>query len=204
MANSDLGKRIACLDADGLDLLFREARTHRVWTDRTVGDNLLHQLHELTIMAPTANNCLPARIFYIKSQAAKERLKPALSEGNVEKVMTAPVTAIVAYDLAFHNRMDELSGKVGAGAGFAANAEGAAIAAFRNGSLQGGYFMLAARALGLDVGAMSGFDNAAVDEEFFAGTEVKSNFLCNLGYGDSATLRPRGPRLTFADVSEIL
>jgi 3-hydroxypropanoate dehydrogenase len=190
------------LDDKGLDLIFREARTHRAWLDKPVSDDQLKQLHQLFIMAPTANNCLPARVLYVKSAEAKERLKPCLNEGNQPKMMTAPVCAIIGFDLTFYTRLEELSGRNPDR--FSSNPELAYTTSFRNGSLQGGYFMLAARALGLDAGPLSGFKNAAVDAEFFAGTEIKSNFLCNLGYGDPDTLKPRGPRLGFDEVSEIL
>lgn len=200
----DLKTRIEALNENSLDLLFGDARSFRAWTDKPVSDAQLHQLHELFIMPPTANNAQPARVLYVKSAEAKERLKPCLGDGNVDKTMSAPATAIIGYDLAFHERIDELSGKAGGGERFASNPAAAQGLAFRNGSLQGAYFILAARAIGLDVGAMSGFNNEAVDKEFFAGTEIKSNFLCNIGYGDPSGLRPRGPRLAFDEMSKIL
>jgi len=200
----DLKARIEALNENSLGLLFGDARSFREWSGEPVPDPLLHQLHNLFIMPPTANNAQPARVFYVKSAKAKERLKPCLGDGNVDKTMSAPVTAIIGYDLAFHERIDELSGKAGGGERFAKNPEAAQEFSFRNGSLQGAYFMIAARAIGLDVGPMSGFNNEAVDKEFFAGTEIKSNFLCNIGYGDPSGLRPRGPRLSFDDISKIL
>ncbi|HAT34302.1 MAG TPA: malonic semialdehyde reductase [Rhodospirillaceae bacterium] len=203
-AAAALKQRVSSLDDNGLDLLFREARSLRAWTDAPVSDELLHQLHDVFIMAPTANNAQPVRVLYVKSDEAKKRLIPCLNEGNVEKTMTAPATAIIGHDLAFHETFDELSGREGGGARFADNAAAAETFAFRNGSLQGGYFMLAVRALGLDVGPMSGFNNEAVDKEFFAGTEIKSNFLCNIGYGDPSGMRPRGRRFAFNEISEIL
>jgi len=189
------------LDDTALTQLFLGARTHRAWLPREVADSVLHEIVDLMKMGPTASNCLPARILFVKSRTAKERLKPHLSAGNVDKTMAAPATAIVGYDLKFYAHppkgQDPLSG-------FADNPDKAQTGAIRNGSLQGGYFILAARALGLDCGPMSGFDNSGVDKEFFAGTDVKSNFLCNLGYGDPAGLRPRGPRFAFAEIAQIL
>ena len=161
-------------------------------SQRDVPDSVLREIVDLMKMAPTANNSLPARIVFVKSKAAKERLKPHLSASNVDKTMSAPATAIVGYDLQFYQHppkgQDPLSG-------FADSPEQAYTVAFRNGSLQGGYFIMAARALGLDCGPMSGFDNAGVDKEFFAGTDVKSNFLCNLGYGDPSASAAAGSAL---------
>ena len=198
----EIKQRMPALDANGLDLMFRQARTLRAWLDKPVSDALLSQLHDIFILGPTSNNCLPGRVAYVKSAAAKERLKSCLNEGNIPKVMPAPVTAIIAYDLKFYERLEEFSGKPGDR--FAKDATEAKSTAFRNSSLQGAYFILAVRALGLDAGPVSGFDNAAVDAEFFAGTSLKSNFLCNIGYGDPDTVRPRGPRPTFDSISEIL
>ena len=164
-------------------------------------DSLLKELVDLMKMGPTANNCLPARIVFVKSKAAKERLKPHLSEGNRDKTMKAPACAIIGYDLKFYEHPPKGQDPLMA---FEGKPEPAQTNALRNGSLQGAYFMLAARALGLDVGPMSGFDNAGVDKEFFAGTDVKSNFLCNVGYGDPAALRPRGPRFAFDEMAQIL
>jgi 3-hydroxypropanoate dehydrogenase len=191
----------ARLDDAALKQLFLEARTHRAWQPRDVPDSLLKELVDLTKMAPTANNSLPARIVFVKSKAAKERLKPHLSAGNVDKTMAAPATAIVGYDLEFYAHPPKGQDPLSA---FADKPEQARTMAFRNGSLQGGYLILAARSLGLDCGPMSGFDNAGVDKEFFAGTDVKSNFLCNLGFGDPAGLRPRGPRFDFDQIAKIL
>jgi len=189
------------MDDAALKLLFLDARTHRAWQPRDVPDSLLKELVELTRMAPTANNSLPARIVFVKSKSAKERLKPHLSAGNVDKTMAAPATAIVGYDLKFYTHPPKGQDPLSA---FADKPEQARTMAFRNGSLQGGYFILAARSLGLDCGPMSGFDNAGVDKEFFAGTDVQSNFLCNLGFGDPAGLRPRGPRFDFDQIAKIL
>jgi len=198
----EIKQRIAALDANGLDLMFREARTYRAWLDKPVSDDQIKQLHDLYILGPTSNNCLPGRVIYLKSPAVKKRLIPCLNEGNIDKVMPASVTAIIAHDLKFYERLEEFSGKPGDR--FAKNTEEAASTAFRNSSLQGAYFILAARALGLDAGPLSGFNNDAVDEEFFTGTSLKSNFICNIGYGDTATVRPRGPRPTFDSISKIL
>ncbi len=191
----------ARLDDTALKQLFLDARTHRAWQPRDVPDNLLKELVDLTKMAPTANNSLPARLVFVKSKAAKERLKPHLSAGNVDKTMAAPVTVIVGYDLKFYVHPPKGQDPLSA---FADKPEQARTMAFRNSSLQGGYLILAARSLGLDCGPMSGFDNAGVDKEFFAGTDVQSNFLCNLGFGDPAGLRPRGPRFDFDEIGKIL
>jgi 3-hydroxypropanoate dehydrogenase len=186
-----------------LDLLFRQARTHSNWQARPVPDDLLHQAWDLARMGPTSANCLPARIVFVRSAAAKEKLKPALAPGNVDKTMAAPVTAIVGHDLAFFELLPRLFPHADARAWFAGNDGLAKTTAFRNGSLQAGYFLLACRAVGLDCGPMSGFDNAKVDSAFFAGTTVESNLLINIGYGDSAGLYPRGPRLDFAEACRI-
>ncbi len=191
------------LSDKGLDLLFREARTHRAWRPEPVSDVLLMALYDLAKMGPTSGNCCPLRVIFVKSAAAKDRLKPALASGNVEKTLSAPVTAIVGHDLAFTDRLPELSPGSDMASSFAGKQQLIADTAFRNGSLQGAYLMLAARALGLDCGPMSGFDRKKVDAAFFAGTEIKSNFLCNLGYGDAEALRPRKPRLSFDEACEI-
>jgi 3-hydroxypropanoate dehydrogenase len=184
-----------------LKQLFLEARTNRAWLPKDVPDSLLREVVDVMKMGPTAFNCLPARIIFVRTKAAKERLKPHLSSGNVDKTMAAPATAIIGHDLKFHAHPPKGQDPI---AMFEGKPEMALTAALRNGSLQGGYFMIAARALGLDVGPMSGFDNAGVDKEFFAGTDVKSNFLCNVGYGDPAALRPRGPRFAFDEMAQIL
>ena len=182
--------------------LFLEARTHRAWQPREVPDSLLKELVDLMKMGPTANNCLPARVIFVKSKAAKERLKPHLSAGNRRQdhggAGLAPSSATTSK---FYEHPPKGQDPL---AGFDGKPERALTAALRNGSLQGAYFILAARALGLDCGPMSGFDNAGVDKEFFAGTDVKSNFLCNVGYGDPAALRPRGPRFAFDEMAQIL
>ena len=161
----------------------------------------LKEVVDLMKMGPTSYNCLPARIVFVKSKAAKERLKPHLTASNVDKTMAAPATAIIGHDLKFYQHPPKGQDPL---AVFEGKPELAQTAALRNGSLQGGYFMLAARALGLDIGGMSGFDNAGVDKEFFAGTDVKSNFLCNVGYGDPAALRPRSPRFAFDEIAQII
>src|ERR1051325_10511257 len=200
------------LSDTALDQLFREARTHAAWLDKPISDETLRQVYDLAKWAPTSANGSPARFVFIRTPQGKERLKPALSPGNLEKTMTAPVTVIIAYDLLFFEKLPKLFPHSPAMRDlFAANPQLVEVTAKRNSSLQGAYLIMAARALGLDCGPMSGFDNAKIDEEFFgAGQEcegceqeffpaghVKSNFLCNLGYGDPAKLFPRAPRLEF-------
>lgn len=192
------------LNDAGLDLLFREARTHNGWTDKEVSDVLLQAVFDLAKMGPTSANCSPQRIVYVKTQAGKEKLKPALMAGNVEKTMAAPVTAILGYDLEFYEQLPKLFPHTDARSWFLGNDDLIEATAFRNGSLQGAYFILAARALGLDCGPMSGFDNAMVDQAFFPDGKVKSNFICSLGYGDSSKLFPRSPRFDFDEVCKIV
>ncbi len=193
------------LNDEGLDLLFRNARTHSVWLDRPIDDALLRQVYDLARMGATSANMCPMRIVFVKSQAAKEKLKPALDAGNVAKTMIAPVTAIIGMDIRFYEKLPKLFPHADAKAWFKDLPEPVLeYIALRNGSLQGAYFMLAARALGLDCGPMSGFNNAKVDEAFFAGTTVKSNFLCNLGHGDSSKLYPRSPRLEFDEACRVV
>jgi 3-hydroxypropanoate dehydrogenase len=202
-----------------LDQLFREARTHSSWLDKPVQDDILRELYQLVKWGPTSANGSPARFVFLRSREAKERLRPCLAPGNVEKTMSAPVTVIVAYDLLFYHKMGKLFPQSpGMRGRFAENPQLVEITAKRNSSLQGAYLILAARALGLDCGPMSGFDNAKLDEEFFrAGEEcegceeeffpaghVKSNFLCNLGYGDGTKLPPRSPRLEFHEACTLL
>jgi 3-hydroxypropanoate dehydrogenase len=188
----------------GLDLLFRNARSHRAWLDRPVPDELLQRVYELARFGPTSANCSPMRVLFVRSREGKERLRPALTPGNVDKTMQAPVTAIVGHDLEFYEQLPRLFPTADMRANFVGKPELIAATAFRNGSLQGAYLMLAARALGLDCGAMSGFDNAKVDAAFFPDGRVRSNFLCNLGYGDPSKLGPRPPRPTFDEVCRIL
>jgi len=184
--------------------LFHDARTHNAWLDKDVPDSLLHALVELVKLGPTSANCEPARFLFLKSRDAKERLKPHLSEGNRDKTMKAPVCAIVGYDLDFYEHLSKLFPHTDARSWFAGKPKKIEETAFRNSSLEGAYLILAARALGLDCGPMSGFDNEGVDREFFAGTNIKSNFLCNVGYGDPSVLRPRSPRLDFDEMARIL
>jgi 3-hydroxypropanoate dehydrogenase len=189
------------LDDEALRRLFLEARTLRAWQPREVPDSLLREAVDLMKLAPTASNGLPARIVFVRSAAAKARLKPHLDAGNVDQTMAAPATAIVGYDLKFHAHRPAGERAI---RGLADKPEEARAVAFRNGSLQGAYLIMAARALGLDCGPMSGFDNDGVDREFFAGTDIKSNFLCNLGYGDRTGLRPRAGRFAFDEMASIL
>lgn len=190
----------ARLDDGALDQLFREARSHKAWRDLQVPRALLRQVLELAQAGPTATNSQPMRIVFVESQQGKERLRPALHAGNVAKMMSAPVTAIVAYDLDFHVHQLRTFPHRDVATGYRADPAHAHETALRNGTLQGAYLMLAARALGLDVGPMSGFHNDQVDAEFFAGSSLRSNFLCNLGYADHADLLPRQPRLGFEEV----
>ena len=186
------------LDTQALDQLFRAARTYPRWQDRPVAEAQLRELYDLMRYGPTSMNCQPARIVFLHSAAAKERLVPALMEGNVAKVREAPVTAILAHDLRFAELLPELWPHNPDAAGFfTPNPELTQATAFRNGTLQGAYLILAARALGLDAGPMSGFDNAKVDGEFFADGRYRSNFLIALGYGEPSSLFPRSPRLAF-------
>lgn len=193
----------AILSDAALDQVFRTARSHSHWRREPVSDVLLEAVYDLAKMGPTSANCQPMRVVFVKGEEAKQRLKPHLSAGNVEKTMAAPATAIVAYDLDFAEKLPELFPHTDARPWFA-DPKKAEETAFRNGSLQGAYLMLAARALGLDCGPMSGFDNAGVDAAFFAGTNVKSNFLCNLGYGEAGALHPRHPRPAFDEACRIL
>jgi 3-hydroxypropanoate dehydrogenase len=211
-------KQMGRLNDEALNLLFREARTYNAWTNKPVADETLQQLYDITKWGPTSANSSPARFVFLRSQKAKERLRPALAAGNVEKTMTAPVTVIVAYDLKFYEKLPKLFPHNPAMRDVFANTpQLVEITAKRNSSLQGAYMMLAGRALGLDCGPMSGFDNAKVDEEFFGAGQcedceqeffpeghVKSNFLCNLGYGDRSKLLPRSPRLEFKEACTLL
>ena len=184
--------------------IFLSARTHNVWLDKPVSDDLLVQVVDLMKLGPTSANCSPARIVFVKSAEAKERLKPFLSAGNRDKTMKAPATAIIGYDLEFYEKLPKLFPHTDARSWFTGKPEHITETAFRNGSLQGAYLIMAARALGLDCGPMSGFDQAGVTKEFFAGTPIKANFLCNLGYGDTSALRPRSPRLAFDELATII
>jgi 3-hydroxypropanoate dehydrogenase len=193
------------LDAAALAQLFTEARTHNAWQARDVPDAVLRDIVEIMRWGPTSANCQPARIVFVKTEAAKARLIPLLMDSNRPKTMSAPVCAIIGMDMAFYEHLPRVfPHNPTARSWFAGKDEHIAATAMRNSSLQGAYFILAARALGLDTGAMSGFDHAAVDREFFAGTKVKSNFLCNLGYGDPAGLFPRSPRFAFEDMAKVV
>jgi 3-hydroxypropanoate dehydrogenase len=193
------------IDDELLDSLFRNARTHRSWRPEPVTPDTLVAAYDLMKWGPTTNNTCPARLAFVVSAAAKQRLKPHLNQGNIEQTMLAPATVIIGYDLAFYQFMPKLSPNPGARESWQKRSPAdLQEAAFRNGSLQAGYFIIAARALGLDCGPMSGFDNAGVDREFFSGTATRSNLLCNLGYGYGAYLWPRAGRLDFDEACRIL
>jgi 3-hydroxypropanoate dehydrogenase len=193
------------LDDRALDIILRKARTQNGWLDTPVSDDELRAIHDLMRMGPTSANTCPARILFLRTSEAKARLLPALSPGNVDKTKAAPVTAIIGYDTRFFELLPKLfPHRPEMADNFRNNAKLAEVTAFRNGTLQGAYFMIAARALGLDVGGMSGFDNAKVDAEFFPDGRVKSNFLCNVGHGDPAKVMARLPRLDFAEACGLL
>ena len=207
------------IDDAALDTLFREARTHTKWQPRPVSDDLLRNLYELLKWAPTSANAEPARFAFLRTKEAKERLRPALAPLNVEKTMSAPITVIVAYDVKFYEQLPKLFPQnPGIAALFRGNAEMVEMTAKRNSSLQGAYLIMAARSLGLDCGPMSGFDQAKVDDEFFSAGKpcfgcdqeffpeghVRTNFLCNLGYGDESAVHPRLPRLAFSEACSLL
>jgi 3-hydroxypropanoate dehydrogenase len=193
------------IDAAGLDLLFREARSQNKWRDEPVSDETIHALYDVLKFGPTSANCSPARFLFIRTKEGKAKLAPALSSGNMDKTMAAPVTAIVAYDPKFYEKLPKLfPHNPDATSWFTSNDSLAATTAFRNGTLQGAYLMIAARALGLDVGGMSGFDNAKVDEAFLADKGWRSNFLVNLGHGDPAGVFNRSPRLDFDEACVLL
>jgi len=192
------------VDQAVLDQLFLDARSQNAWLGRDVPDETLHKLFDIVKMGPTSANCSPARYVFLRTDEAKNRIKPHLSGGNTAKVMTAPVCVIIGYDMEFYEHLPRLFPHTDAKSWFTSSEELAAQTAFRNGSLQGAYLIMAARALGLDCGPMSGFDLEGVDKEFFAGTKVKSNFLVSLGYGDPSALFDRSPRFDFSDIAEIL
>ena len=196
----DLRARIGRLSDDAIDLILRDARSHYKWTDKPIPDGLLEEIFEITINGATSMNTLPARFVFVKSPEGKERLAKSLKPANVAKMMGAPVTAIIAYDMDFWHHLPELFPHEDRRHLFDGKDAYVADTAYRNGTLQGAYFMIAARAVGLDVGAMSGFSNAIVDEEFFAGTTLKSNFLCNIGYADETALFQKLPRFEFDQV----
>ncbi len=193
------------LDHSALAQLFTEARTHNAWKPDPIDDATLERLHELLKWAPTSANCSPGRFVFVKSRAGKERLRPAMDEGNLEKTMIAPVTVIVATDFEFYKNLPRLFPHApDSRSWFEGKPAAIETGGFRNGTLQGAYLLMAARALGLDCGPMSGFNNALVDAEFFAGTAIRSNFLVNLGHGDPAGVFPRSPRLAFSEACEIV
>lgn len=193
------------IDDSSLRQLFLNARTHNGWLDQPVPDGMLRELYDIVKFGPTSMNTQPMRLLFLRTAAARERLRPHLGPANVDKTMAAPVTAIVGHDLAFHEHLPVLfPHRPNAKAMFDGKPPLIEATAFRNGGLQGAYLIIAARALGLDCGPMSGFDNAGVDAEFFGGTQVKSNFLCNLGYGDHSKVFARSPRLDFAAACSLL
>jgi len=189
--------RIDHLSPDAIDLILRDARSHYAWTDKPISDEIIQELYEITASGPTSMNTCPARFIFVRSAEGKERLAKSLKPANVGKMMGAPVTAIIAHDLNFWTELPFLFPHEDRRHFFEGKEAHSAETAFRNGTLQGGYFMIAARTLGLDVGAMSGFSNQSVDEEFFAGTSLKSNFLCNVGYADENALFQKLPRVAF-------
>ena len=193
------------LDDAGLDLILRQARTQNGWLDTPVSDDQLRAIYDIMRLGPTSANCCPARILFVRTAEAKARLLPALTPGNVDKTKAAPVTAIIGYDTRFFELLLKLfPHRREMKDPYVANPRLAETVAFRNGTLQGAYFMIAARAVGLDVGGMSGFDNAKVDAEFFPDGRVKSNFLCNVGHGDPAKVLPKLPRLDFEEACTLL
>lgn len=192
------------INDEALDLIFREARTRNGWQDRKVSRPLMQAVYDLMKWGATSANCSPGRFVFVMSDEAKARLKPHLSGNNAAKTMKAPVCVIIAHDMEFYEKLPQLFPHTDARSWFVGNEELIRSTAFRNGTLQGAYFMIAARALGLDCGPMSGFDNAGVDREFLAGTSWKSNFLCNIGYGTDENLFPRSPRLPFDDACRIV
>jgi 3-hydroxypropanoate dehydrogenase len=204
-AESEQASRMSrTVNDEALNIIFREARTQNKWHDKPVSTALLMAVYDLARWGPTSANISPARFVFIVSQAAKERLKPHLSPGNRDKTMAAPATAIIAYDLKFAEKVPQLFPHMPEAKDWFQDPKFAEVSAFRNGTLQGAYFMIAARALGLDCGPMSGFDNAGVDREFFPEGTTKSNFLCSIGHGDPAGVFPRSPRLSFDEACRIL
>ncbi len=192
------------IDQASLEQIFLQARTHNAWQEKPVSNDALRRLVDIMKMGPTSANCSPARLLFLKTSEAKNRLSPHLMEGNREKTLSAPVTTIIAHDLKFYEHLPKLFPHTDAKSWFEGNESHAKITAFRNGTLQGAYFIIAARAIGLDTGPMSGFDNEGVDKEFFPDGRFKSNFLCNLGCGDPAALFPRSPRFAFDEMAEII
>ena len=203
-AVQSLRARIERLDDDAIDMILRDARSHYAWTDRPVPRALLEDIYQITAAGPTSMNSCPARFIFVTSQDGKNRLAKSLKAKNIDKMMAAPVTAIIAHDLEFWTHLPFLFPHEDRRPHFQGKPEHIETTAFRNGTLQGAYFMIAARAVGLDVGAMSGFDNETVDREFFAGTALRSNFLCNIGYADETALFQRLPRFGFEDVCSFI
>jgi len=195
-----LRQRKPALDDDAINVILSGARSHYAWTKKPVPQDLLHKLYDITAQGPTSMNSCPARFVFVTSQEGKERLAKSLKEKNVEKMMSAPVTAIIANDLEFWTELPYLFPHEDRRPLFKGKTEHIETTAFRNATLQGAYFMIAARALGLDVGAMSGFSNKVVDDEFFDGTSLRSNFLCNIGYADESALFGKLPRFAFEQV----
>lgn len=200
----DLKERTNPLDEEALNLVFGEARSMNGWQDKDVSDAMIHSLYDLTKMGPTSTNCSPARFVFVKSEAEKVKFEPALLPNNISKVMTAPVVAIIGYDLDFSDHMTKLFPHMDVAPMYKGNNEMNVSTAFRNSSLQGAYLIMVARALGLDCGPMSGFNNQLVDETFFSDSNIKSNFLCCIGYGDSTKIFQRLPRLDFDEVCKII
>lgn len=200
----DLRDRVRRLDDDGLDLILRQDRSHYAWRNEPISESEIRALYDAVKMGPTSMNGCPARFVFLTSQQAKKRLAPCVSAGNVAKMMSAPVTAIVAYDVEFWRKLAKLHPHDNKSGMFAADPAKAETAAFRNATLQGAYLIIAARALGYDVGAMSGFSNKEVDAEFFVGTSWRSNFLCNFGFADESALFQRLPRFDFEEACEII
>ena len=196
---------MSVFDLKSKNLIFKEARTHNDWLDKDISNDILMEIFDLMKWGPTSANCSPTRIIFVKSKASKDRLLPFVIESNLEKTKSAPVTAIIGYDINFHDHLPKLfPHNPDAQNWFNHSIDIAEETAFRNGSMQGAYFIIAARALGLDCGPMSGFDKKGVDNEFFRDTNIKSNFLCNLGYGDKTKLFERSPRFKFNEICEII
>jgi 3-hydroxypropanoate dehydrogenase len=192
------------IDQASLDTLFLNARTHNGWQDKAVSDAQLHQIFDLMKMAPTSANCSPARFVFVKTDDAKTKLLGCVDAGNTTKVRTAPVTAIIGMDIAFYDKLPQLFPHTDARAWFVGDTQKIADTAFRNSSLQGAYFMLAARALGLDCSPMSGFNHDKIDATFWGGTDIKTNFICAIGYGDASKLFPRSPRFAFSEACSVV
>lgn len=192
------------INDEALDILFRNARSYNAWQDRPVSNALMQAVYDLLKWAPTSANCSPARFVFVVSDEGKARLRPHLMDGNVDKTASASACVIIAHDMDFYEKLPELFPHTDAKSWFVGNDALIAETAMRNGTLQGAYFMIAARALGLDCGPMSGFDQAGINNEFFAGTTFKSNFLCNIGYGTNEDLLGRSPRMAFDDACQVV